>query len=49
MQRVITTKREYLGRNFCREVDSLLRNNAATCLVVDEAHLIDSEDRGGHP
>ena len=49
-------KDEYLGRNdiiiaTSEKVDSLLRNNAAwmgsiTCLVVDEAHLIDSEDRG---
>lgn len=47
---------EYLGRNdiiiaTSEKVDSLLRNNSPwmnliTCLVLDEAHLIDSEDRG---
>ena len=47
---------EYLGRNdiiiaTSEKVDSLLRNNTPwmsliTCLVLDEAHLIDSEDRG---
>lgn len=47
---------EYLGRNdiiiaTSEKVDSLLRNRTPwmeliTCLVVDEAHLIDSEDRG---
>ena len=47
---------DYLGRNdiiitTSEKADSLLRNNAkwmnlVTCLVVDEAHLIDSEDRG---
>lgn len=49
-------KDEYLGRNdiviaTSEKVDSLLRNDAKwlhsiTCLVLDEAHLIDSEDRG---
>ena len=47
---------EYLGKNdiiitTSEKADSLLRNNArwmelVTCLVIDEAHLIDSEDRG---
>ncbi|MBN1432270.1 MAG: ATP-dependent DNA helicase [Methanomicrobiaceae archaeon] len=47
---------EYLGRNdiviaTSEKVDSLLRNNTPwmsniTCLILDEAHLIDSEDRG---
>lgn len=47
---------EYLGRNdiiiaTSEKVDSLLRNNTPwmnliTCLVLDETHLIDSEDRG---
>jgi helicase len=47
---------EFLGRNdliiaTSEKVDSLLRNNAPwlntiTLLVVDEIHLIDSEDRG---
>lgn len=47
---------EYLGQNdiiitTSEKADSLLRNNTRwmnliTCLVVDEAHLIDSENRG---
>ncbi|MBN2734538.1 MAG: ATP-dependent DNA helicase [Methanomicrobiaceae archaeon] len=47
---------EYLGRNdiiitTSEKADSLLRNNAKwmdliNCLVLDEAHLIDSENRG---
>ncbi|HUK39023.1 MAG TPA: ATP-dependent DNA helicase [Methanomicrobiales archaeon] len=49
-------REEYLGRNdviiaTSEKVDSLTRNNAPwisrlTLLVVDEVHLIDSEDRG---
>ncbi|MBP2133261.1 helicase [Methanomicrobium sp. W14] len=49
-------KDEYLGKNdiiitTSEKADSLLRNRAKwmdmiSCLVVDEAHLIDSEDRG---
>jgi helicase len=49
-------REEYLGRNdiiiaTSEKVDSLMRNNApwlseVTLLVVDEVHLLDSEDRG---